>query len=103
MKVEIELPNGKDYLSYSSSSKLYQHPLSYQSYSEKKDGMSGEMIFGQYYEDMLYDRSLEQYLILDEKKIERQAREKRDKEGKKTIDIRRTNEYSNMKKEFIER
>ena len=69
-QVELKLPNGKDYLSPSSSKHLANHPLAYLAYASGKFEDSDEMIFGRYYEDLIYKVDVdEKYFIIDDNKI----------------------------------
>jgi len=99
MEIELQLPNGKDYLSPSSSKKLYKHPMSYLEYAKNNFKPSDEMIFGQYYEDMLYSENLNKYYILDDEAIIEKAVKER---GSESANIRATKEYKSYKAEALE-
>lgn len=99
MKVDLQLPSGKDYLSPSSAGKLCQHPISYLSYIKDDFEPNQEMIFGQYYEDLLFDRDMSKYFIYDDNKVIEKAIEKR---GEKATNIRATKEYKEVKVEVLE-
>lgn len=92
--VKIELPNGKDYISPSSGKHLADHPMSYLAYAADKFATSDEMIFGMYYEDLLYgiDTS-DRFYIIDDEEIVKEAL---DKYGKPTNAIRNTNVYKEL-------
>lgn len=99
-RIELKLPNGKDYLSYSSAKHLASHPLSYLSYIADKFEPNEGMIFGIFYEALLYSdtETLEKFYIYDEEAIVRRAIEKY---GKETKSIRSTNVYKDIKEEAL--
>lgn len=99
-KIELKLPNGKDYLSYSSSSKLAEHPMTYLNYINDKFIPSPEMEFGTYYEALLYQdqESLSNFFIYnDEAVVERAIK----KYGKETKSIRNTNVYKEERERVL--
>ena len=97
-QVELKLPNGKDYLSPSSSKHLANHPLSYLAYASGKFEDSDEMRFGRYYESLLYkeDTDKDFYIIDDNKIIEEAIAEY----GKETKSIRSTKAYKDIRASY---
>jgi hypothetical protein len=97
-QIELKLPNGKDYLSPSSSKHLASHPISYLSYAANKFTPNDEMIFGRYYEDILYgvDTDKDYYIIDDNKIVEEAIKEY----GKETKSIRSTNVYKDIRASY---
>ena len=102
MEIKLQLPNGKDYLSYSSSKHLASHPLSYLSYINDKFEPNDGMIFGQFYEDLLFGVDTnDDYFVYDEQKVIDKAIKTREANGEKTKTVRATNEYRQFKEEAL--
>lgn len=92
-EVKLELPNGKDYLSYSSAKHLAKHPKAYLDYISGERKESDEIDFGIYYENVVFGQSNDDFLIYDEKEIIERAFEKY---GKDTKSIKSTNAYKDI-------
>lgn len=97
--VKIKLPNGKDYLSPSSSKQLAKHPLSYLAYANDVFKPNDAMIFGVYYEDFLYGVDTDdRFFIFDDNALCEKALKEY---GKPTKSIRSTNVYKEMYEEIM--
>lgn len=99
-EIQLILPSGKDYLSPSSSKELAKHPQSYLAYINDKFAPNYGMIFGQYYEDLIYgvDTS-DRFFIYDDNKVCEEAVKQY---SKATNSIRSTNVYKELKEAALE-
>lgn len=94
VEIKLKLPNGKDYLSPSSSKQLADHPLSYLAYIAGKFEPNESMIFGSYYENLLYGVESDEFYVYDDDKIVKEAIKMR---GEPSKAIRNTKEYNTLK------
>lgn len=105
-KVELQLPNGKDYLSYSSSKKLYKSPLEYLRYVDDEFVPNEGMIFGTYYEAFLWDdkKTLDKFFVFDDEKLQAEANEAYTKEkGSDAKNIKATSMYKSMRADLLDK
>ncbi|QDP47336.1 MAG: hypothetical protein Unbinned4388contig1000_55 [Prokaryotic dsDNA virus sp.] len=94
--IDLKLPNGKDYLSYSSGKHMATHPVSYLAYMKDKFEPSEAMIFGTFYEALLCEPHTidDKYTIFSESNLVEQAEKDY---GKPTKNIRATKVYKDLK------